>query len=31
MRRLTLPDGWPGLVGIAVLVGGSALALGSSS
>ena len=27
--RPTLPDGWPGLVGIAVLVGGSALALGT--
>jgi hypothetical protein len=28
MRRI-LPDGWPGLVGIAVLVGGSALAVGT--
>ena len=27
--RPTLPDGWPGLVGIAVLVGGSALAVGT--
>jgi hypothetical protein len=28
MRRI-LPDGWPGLVGIGILVGGSALAVGT--